>query len=67
MIIHRLEPPMVVWVGGVKKRAFFLIDYTQDGDLTWICGDYNTRECWSYKNKDLKFDHNITEGFGGTP
>ena len=39
-----------------------LIDYGFEHDLHWVCFQDNTGECWTWNNKDIRIQNNITAG-----
>lgn len=62
-MILQLNPP--IWLETPKGRglAYFLIDYGADHDLLFVVFDKATRECWTWPNKDIRYDANVTMGF----
>lgn len=40
--------------------AHFLIDYGVEHDLLWVVFQNDTGECWSWLNRDIKIQSNIT-------
>lgn len=42
--------------------AHFLIDYGLEHDLYWVCFQDDTGECWTWNNKDIRAQENITAG-----
>src|SRR6185437_1103828 len=42
--------------------AHFLIDNGIESDLQWVCFQDNTGECWTWSNKDIRAQKNITAG-----
>ena len=59
-MIIQLNPPLPLITPKGKGWAYFLIDYGQEHDLLWIVFQDSTRECWSWLNKDIKIQQNIT-------
>lgn len=56
----QLNPPLPLETPGGKGWAYFLIDYGPEHDLLWVVFQDNTRECWTWSNKDIKVQPNIT-------
>lgn len=59
-MILQLNPTIPVITPKGKGYAHFLIDYSQEHDLYWVCFINDTGECWTYSNKEIKADQNIT-------
>lgn len=59
MIIELSSPLPLVTPKG-KGYAYFLIDYGMEHDLQWICFINETGECWTFSNKDIRLQTNIT-------
>ena len=60
----QLNPPLPVVTPLGKGLAHVLIDYGIEHSLLWVCFQTDTRECWTWSNKDIKADKNITIGRG---
>jgi hypothetical protein len=58
----QLDPPLPVTTPKGKALAHILIDYGPEHDLVWVCFQNETGECWSWNNKDVKAQANITMG-----
>lgn len=59
MIIELTSPiPMITPKG--KAWAHFMIDYGMEHDLLWVCFQDDTGECWTWTNKDVRIQKNIT-------
>jgi hypothetical protein len=58
----QLNPPIPVLTPKGKGYAHVLIDYSQEHDLYWVCFIDETGECWTYNNKEIKLQTNITLG-----
>jgi hypothetical protein len=60
-MILQLNPP--IWLDTPKGKALahVLIDYGIEHDLLWICAQQDG-ECWTWSNKDIRFDKNISIG-----
>lgn len=44
--------------------AYFLIDPGPDAHLLWVCFVKETRECWTFKNPEVRLASNWTAGLG---
>lgn len=60
--ITRLDPPLPLQTPKGKAYAHFLIDYGIEHDLMWVCFQQDTGECWTWKNRDIRADNNLTIG-----
>lgn len=61
MLIQLSQPiPMTSPLG--KCLAHFLLDYSIEHDLFWIVFQDDTGECWTWNNKDIRAQKNITIG-----
>jgi len=58
----QLNPPLPIVTPLGKGLAHVLIDYGIEHDLMWVCFQNETGECWTWSNKDIKADKNITIG-----
>ena len=45
-----------------KAIAHFLIDYGIETNLYWVCFLQSNGECWTFDNKNIKIESNITLG-----
>ena len=61
-MIVRIDPPLPLNTPKGKALAHFLIDYGFEHDLYWICFQDETGECWTWNNKDIRAQKNITAG-----
>lgn len=59
-MIVRLDPPLPLITPKGKALAHFLIDYGFEHDLHWVCFQTDTGECWTWNNKDVRAEKNIT-------
>lgn len=72
-MILQLNPPLPIKTPKGKATAHFLIDYGPENSVLWVCFQDETGECWSWQNKDVRAQDNITYGrtpinsFNGTP
>lgn len=58
----RLDPPLPLETPKGKALAHVLIDYGVEYDLLWVCFQDETRECWTWSNKEVKIQSNISLG-----
>lgn len=61
-MIIQLNPPLVFHTPKGKAVAHFLIDYGYEQDLMWVCFQHETGECWTWTNKDVRIESNLTLG-----
>lgn len=61
-MITRIDPPLPVRTPKGTGLAHFLIDYGIENDLLWICFQDETGECWTWNNKMIRAQKNITQG-----
>lgn len=61
-MLIRLDPPIPIRTPKGTGLAHFLIDDGAECDLKWVCFQDNTGECWTWKNRDIRADKNITQG-----
>lgn len=58
----QLNPPIPVTTPQGDGFAHFLIDYSSEYDLYWVVFLDKSGECWTYGNKDIRAQKNITLG-----
>ena len=61
-MVTRIDPPIPLLTPKGKALAHFLIDYGFEHDLYWVCFQDETGECWTWNNKDIRAQNNITAG-----
>ena len=61
-MIHQLNPPIPLNTPKGSGWAHLVLDYSQEHDLLWVVFLDETRECWTFSNKEIKIDKNITLG-----
>ena len=61
-MLLQLEPCIPVVTPKGKAMATVLIDYGIEHDLLWVCFQDDTHECWTWSNKDIKAQANISIG-----
>ncbi len=61
-MILQLSPiiPMITPMG--PGMAHFLIDYGEEHNLCFVIFQDDTGECWTWQNKDIRIQNNITFG-----
>jgi hypothetical protein len=60
----RLEPPIEVETPKGRGWAIVLRDYGYDYDDLWTCLISETKEFWTFRNKEIKGVDNLTFGVG---
>lgn len=58
----QLNPPIPVQTPKGKALAHILIDYGIEHDLMWVCFQKDTGECWTWSNKDIRAESNLSIG-----
>jgi hypothetical protein len=61
-MLLQLNPPLPVITPYGKSIAHVLIDYGIEHDLLFVCFQNDTGECWTWSNKEIRADENITIG-----
>ncbi len=61
-MIHELSIPLPVVTPKGKALAFFLIDYSIEHHLMWVCFQDDTGECWTVPNPEIRIQNNPTVG-----
>ena len=59
-MILELKSPLPVVTPKGKAWAYFIIDYGMEHDLLWVCFQNDTGECWTWSNKEIRLQTNIT-------
>jgi hypothetical protein len=62
MNLLQLDPVIPVSTPKGNGMAHVLIDYGMEHDLIWVCFIDETGECWSFSNKFIRAQKNITIG-----
>lgn len=62
MSILQLDPALPLKTPKGYALAHFLIDYGQESDLVWVCFQEETGEIWSWNNREVRCQKNITLG-----
>ncbi|MBC7386582.1 MAG: hypothetical protein H7301_10550 [Cryobacterium sp.] len=66
MNLLQLNPAIPVETPKGKGMATVLIDYGPEYDLLWVTFLDESRECWTYGNRDIRIQTNITMGRPGS-
>ena len=61
-MILQLNPPLPLQTPKGSALAHLVIDYGPEHNLIWVCFIDETGECWSYDNKHVRAQKNITMG-----
>ena len=61
-MITRIDPPIPMKSPKGACLAHFLIDYGIESDNYWIVFQDDTGECWTWSNRDMRAQKNITIG-----
>lgn len=61
-MITRINPAIPLISPKGRCLAHFLIDYGIENDNYWIVFQDDTGECWTWSNKDIRAQKNITSG-----
>lgn len=56
----QLNPPIPLSTPKGKAWAIGLIDYGPQWDLQWITFIHDTGECWTWLNRDVRQEDNLT-------
>jgi hypothetical protein len=60
MTMTRLDPPIPLTTPLGDAWAHFVIDYSQEHDLLWVCFQAATGECWTWSNREIRLQPNRT-------
>jgi len=61
-MITQLNPPIPLTTPKGAAWAHLVIDYRQEHDLLWVCFQDDTGECWTWGNREVHIQKNITMG-----
>lgn len=61
-MLTQLNPSIPVETPKGKGQAVIVIDYSPEHDLYWVVFVDSTRECWTFNNKEIRIQPNITFG-----
>lgn len=59
-MILQLNPSIPVMTPKGEGLAQLVIDYGPEHDLIWVVFLNENRECWSYKNSQIRAVKNVT-------
>lgn len=58
----QLNPPIPVTTPKGPALAHFIIDDGPETDLQWVCFQTNTGECWTWRNRFIRAEKNLSLG-----
>ena len=61
-MILQLNPSIPVQTTSGKGQAVAIIDYSPEHDLYWVVFLDHSRECWTFQNKDIRAQENLSLG-----
>lgn len=61
-MILQLNPPLPVKTPQGPALAHFIINDGPESDICWVCFQDDTGECWTWNNKSVRAQKNITQG-----
>lgn len=61
-MILQLSPSIPVKTPKGNALAHFLIDEGVEHDLKWVTFLDNSGECWTWNNRDIRAQKNLTQG-----
>ena len=61
-MIIQLNPTIPVSTPKGAGLAHFLVDYSEEHDLMWVVFQNDTGECWTWNNRDIRAQKNVTMG-----
>lgn len=61
-MIIQLRPSIPLQTPKGPAIAHFMIDTGLENELQWVCFQDNTGECWTWRNRDVRAQKNITAG-----
>lgn len=61
-MIVQLNPPLPVTTPKGDAWAHLVIDYGPEADLFWVCFQDITGESWTWGNRDVRIQPNVTLG-----
>ena len=61
-MLTQLQTPIPLTTPKGKAWAVAIIDYGPDWDLLWVTFVNDTGECWTFSNKEIRQEKNITFG-----
>jgi hypothetical protein len=61
-MILQLNPSIPLDTPQGSADAHLVIDYGEQHNLVWVCFVRETGECWSFRNRDVRLERNLTDG-----
>lgn len=61
-MLTQLNPPLPLITPKGKAWAHMVIDYGQEHDLLWVCFQDDTGQCWTWSNREVRIQDNVTMG-----
>jgi hypothetical protein len=61
-MLTQLNPPLPMLTPKGKAWAHLVIDYGPEADLMWVCFQDDDGACWTWSNRDVRIQPNITLG-----
>lgn len=58
----QLNPPLFLCTPKGKAICHFVIDYGIEHDFYWVVFNQLDGECWTWSNRDIRIDRNVTIG-----
>jgi len=59
-MILQLDPPIPLETPKGPGFAHLVVDYGMDFDLCWTVFITETRECWTFQNREVRAVSNVT-------
>jgi len=61
-MLTQLNPPLPLLTPKGKAWAHLVIDYGPEADLLWVCFQDDDGACWTWRNRDVRIQANVTIG-----
>jgi hypothetical protein len=61
-MLTQLNPPLPLLTPKGKAWAHLVIDYGPEADLLWVCFQDDDGACWTWRNRDVRIQGNVTIG-----
>lgn len=58
----QLQPSIPIITPKGKALAFLVNDCGDERDLEWTCWLDSNGECWTFRNRDIRAQKNVTQG-----
>jgi hypothetical protein len=65
--IYEPSGPIEVHTPRGRGVVMFVIDYGVNANLMWVCNLYDSGECWTFCNPEIRFVWNESAGTGKKP